>query len=338
MPGWGIRVATDPSAGAGHVARCAALARALRAEAVFFVDPDCPDQSPFERNRWRIVRERRRDDASSALAALANAEVGGLVIDSYALPGDTVAAAAASGFTAVFRDGGARGAEHLTIDIGAAEEAADADVVAGPAYAPLAPCYADARRHTSAADREIVDRASILIAFGQHDSANLTAIALAAAGAVEPTPRLTCVLGASAPHMPAVEALIGSLSDAALLVSPADMIEIYLVHDLAIGAPGVSQLERMCCGLPSILMCQSAAQMPAAKAWQRRQCAELVDIDGPTLTAAASRLIADRARRRAMRQAGLSLVDGGGARRLAARLETALALQAAQSECRRIEP
>jgi len=337
MPGWGFRVSTDPRAGAGHVSRCTALAGALGADIVFFADPDCPDQPELERNGWRVVRERCRDDASVAIATLANAELAGLVIDSYALSRDTVAAAAATGFTAVFRDSEAKGAEHLSIDVGAAEAAVDADMIAGPAYAPLAPRYAEAWRRATAADCTIADRARILIAFGQHDSADMTTLALSAACAIEPAPRLTCVLGAAAPHLSAVEALVRAITDAALLVSPADMVEIYLGHDLAIGAPGVSQLERLCCGLPSILMCQSPAQLPAAEAWQRRQCAELVDRDARTLTVAASRLIADRARRRAMRQAGLSLVDGGGAQRLAARLETALASLSAPFECRRID-
>jgi len=335
MPSWGFRVATDPSAGGGHLARCMPLADALDGNAIFFVDPDCPDQTLLRGITGRVITEQRHDDASAALRALASDEVTGLVIDSYAITEESVTKAAAAGFAAVFRDDGVRGAEHLSIEIGAAYGSGEERIAAGPGFAPLAPGYTDAWRRAHAMDGEIFGRPRILIAFGQRDSADLTTFALSALRTVRPRSLLTCVLGAGAPHLQAVAALIGSSPDAELVVSPSDMIEIYLSHDLAVGAPGVSQLERMCCGLPSILLCQSAAQTAAAKAWQDQRCAELLDLDAQLLAAAAGELLANHARRRAMRRAGLALVDGRGLERLAARLESELSSHSRPSGHRR---
>ncbi len=41
----------------------------------------------------------------------------------------------------------------------------------------------------------------------------------------------------------------------------------YGTFDIAIGAPGVSQFERACCGLPSILVAQSERQEHLVRAW-----------------------------------------------------------------------
>lgn len=322
MTRWGIRVATDPSAGAGHMARCAALAEALARRPVFFTDPLCPSHAPLHKVGETIVAERDGCEATAAIAALADGEIGGLVIDSYTMSADVVADASRSGFTAAFRDGESRGPEGLAIDIGA-DKTDDPHTIAGIDYAPLDTSYAAAWRGAAATENHAGDPLRVLVAFGQRDSANVTSTALKAIAAVDGEISITVVAGSAAIHITDIEALVTSLPGAVLFTSPPDMVGIYMNHDLAIGAPGMSQVERACCGLPTVLVCQNSHQIPAAESWRDHECAEVSANDVSEIKAAVERLIEDHAKRAAMRQAGRALVDGSGAVRLAARLEAA---------------
>jgi spore coat polysaccharide biosynthesis predicted glycosyltransferase SpsG len=102
------------------------------------------------------------------------------------------------------------------------------------------------------------------------------------------------------------------------------MTAIYKQTDLAIGAPGVSQFERACCGVPTILIAQNERQEALCGAWAATGAAMQCGPKPANVAAALKRLVSDSTEVRTMRERGLSVVDGQGAARLAAALKARL--------------
>ena len=110
------------------------------------------------------------------------------------------------------------------------------------------------------------------------------------------------------------------------------MIPIYPQADFAIGAPGVSLLERLCCGLPGMILCQNRDQAPIARTAAASGAVVLSEADNAqALADDIAPLLADGARRSALRARGLALIDGRGARRLANALVAARAAWAREA-------
>ncbi|MHA1565237.1 MAG: hypothetical protein ACTSX7_08000 [Alphaproteobacteria bacterium] len=305
-PKWGIRLATDPRTGAGHLARCRAIAAHLPGSVQWFGDEDTTPDS-----LEAMIDRAKRGTINAAL------------VDSYAIAHDLIDRLARQVFTVQIADDGKRHGQAAIIVPGLTP-ATDPALCAGPQFAPLAPAYGAAHDIAVQTPPHRQQPPHILVAFGARDSANCTAKALDAIAKIDIPVQTTIVLGRTAPHIAAIanEAKVMSATD--LLVEPADMIALYAQNDLAIGAPGVSFLERLCCGLPSLLLCQNPAQQPIAAAASRQGLAECPAGDKPAAIAAGlAALLSDPNRIDALRQAGLARVDGRGAGRLAQALESA---------------
>ncbi len=250
-------------------------------------------------------------------------EINAALIDSYAIAEAHIDRLTERVFTIVLSDDGAARGD-AAIAVPGLAPAGRLTVCAGPQFAPLAEAYAAA--HDSALKREpSAPRAPhLLIAFGARDSVNCTATALDAVGRLATPVQVTAILGVAAPHLDAIAAHISRMPAVRLLVEPTDMIPIYADSDLAIGAPGISFLERLCCGLPSLLLCQNATQQTIAAAAIDRRLAAMPATDDPAAIAATlDALLSDATTLGNLRRAGLEAVDGRGARRLADALESA---------------
>jgi spore coat polysaccharide biosynthesis predicted glycosyltransferase SpsG len=317
----GFRVATDPRFGAGHLARCRAVAGALDPKPALFADPGhMPDA---ERVHWdEIVLESAQDRAAAAIEALSLRRIDALVLDSYALDADIVAKAARAGPVAVFRDDRAVGPELLSIDCSPGAEPG-AGRLAGPSFMPLPPVFAT--MHEQTRSKAAKGRESIMVAFGARDSANHTALAFDALRRLSTPPRTVAVVPRSALHYDSVVALLAELPWAERLDETASIRDVYAGCDLAIGAPGVSQYERACCGVPAILIAQNEMQKPLVAAWAETGAAALGEPDPQALAAIVGALMDDPERLGNMRARALDIVDGRGAERLANALEERLA-------------
>jgi UDP-N-acetylglucosamine:LPS N-acetylglucosamine transferase len=279
---------------------------------LLFSDPECPDVP--QRGPEEIVAETAIDRADRAIAALAAGLVDGLVFDCIAIPNDSVQRAASIGFTAAFRDAQPYGPEVITIDPnpGAVGKA----VLAGPRYMPLSDRFASRRSRAKENDSK-VRPISVLIAFGARDSANCTEAAVAGLSGLPEKPATTVILGAGAVHAGPVNARTCGLPWVRLRSCLEDMSDIYDEFHLAIGAPGVSQFERACCGLPTVLIAQNERQRPLVEKWAQTDAAVGCSAEPNDLAVVVERLLLDPDRLQVMRRHGLALVDGLGASRLA---------------------
>jgi spore coat polysaccharide biosynthesis predicted glycosyltransferase SpsG len=133
-----------------------------------------------------------------------------------------------------------------------------ATVLAGPDYALIRREIAAARGESLTRLRN-VDISRILISFGMSDSSNATVPALRAARVAFPDAQIDVVIGRTAPHAAAVKDE-ARLQDARVHTSPDNYVDHLVAADLAIGAGGVSAMERACLGCPSVVVETAANQ------------------------------------------------------------------------------
>lgn len=292
-----VRADASLAIGSGHVMRCLVLADALaaRGAAVTFVcreheghigeivaarghavvllplDPDfrpAPDTSPYA--RWLAT-----DPAADARATRAAIETAGgcdlLIVDHYGLDARwEVALRAVVGRILVVDDLADRPHDcDLLLDqnIGADEGDRYAGRVGpttrlllGPAHALLMPDFARARRPRDGSVRRI------LVFFGGVDANDATRAALqgivsAGLAGVE----IDAVVGHSNPHRAALEAFAARHLEVRLLPPQPSLAPLVAASDLAVGAGGVTALERAAAGLPSLVVAIAENQIAPAR-------------------------------------------------------------------------
>jgi UDP-2,4-diacetamido-2,4,6-trideoxy-beta-L-altropyranose hydrolase len=198
----------------------------------------------------------------------------------------------------------------------------EAEVLIGPRYAMLAPGF----RHAREKGRGIPGDASVrrlVLYFGGSDPTNETVKALSA---LETFPRgcfdVDVVTGALNPNQAEVESRCRSLGYRQH--ASADMASLYAAADFALGASGTSSWERMCVGVPSIVVAVAENQEPIGEMLNEAGCAFYlgkscnVTSDDYAGMLGALRYLSGELRRQSER--GRELVDGRGAERVATRM------------------
>jgi UDP-2,4-diacetamido-2,4,6-trideoxy-beta-L-altropyranose hydrolase len=124
-------------------------------------------------------------------------------------------------------------------------------VLTGPQYAIIGSAFRTARvRALARRGGAVVER--VLINFGQIDAINATRMAILALRNIGFKGEINVVLARAALHL----ADVCSMADAQtkIHIDPSNMAMFMTDADFAIGAGGVSSLERCCLGLPSIIV------------------------------------------------------------------------------------
>jgi UDP-2,4-diacetamido-2,4,6-trideoxy-beta-L-altropyranose hydrolase len=342
-----VRADASSRIGSGHVVRCLTLAQALSgagAQVRFLTRPhdlqvsgrirasgfavaelppavDRPRIADGDYSAWLGVPEQL--DAEQSLAAIGGEDVDLLIVDHYGLGAAWEARLAqACGAILVVDDLANRAhAADVLVDQNLRADGADAygplvpdscRVLSGPSYALIREEYVRARR--SGPGTGSVSR--VLISFGGVDDLALLGVVLD--GLSELADQLEMVeLVVADPAE--VRAELGRRS-AALplrLHGPQPHLAGLMAHaDLAIGAGGGTTWERLCVGLPSIVVSRADNQRRGTRELAR--LGAIIDLgDAAELTGTAVRdavhgLLAADQQRWQMQQLGQALVDGRG--------------------------
>ena len=247
---WALRVSTDASRGLGHVKRSILIAKALNAPTLF-IDPgkvpDCLSETTFE-----LVQEEHRGSMDRLETQIEKGGFNAILVDSYDVVPRTRKA-----FVARMDDTGhLNGRADAIISSGQNHDRAPAQgpehhipVVSGPAYVPISPVF------QSRPVRTAIARPNILICMGARDSKNLTELALSSVSRALPDHKVKLVLGANARHTGSVKAAAASCGAECLFgASTHQMNAMFQWADIAIGAGGLSLLERMLVGVANIVV------------------------------------------------------------------------------------
>ena len=194
----------------------------------------------------------------------------------------------------------------------------------GPAFALLRPDFAQYRAgmHGKSA-RETLRR--VLVSLGGVDKDNVTGAVLQAIQACElpADTRIIVILGSRSPWLDQVRRQVDAMRyPAELLVDVREMAVLLSGIDLAVGAAGVSALERCCMGVPTLLIAIAENQRPGAIALDAAGAAILLDAAN-VADGIARQLppLMSGDRLGAISETAASLCDGDGSARVVAAME-----------------
>ncbi len=329
-----FRVDASPGIGSGHVRRCLVLAEELAADGwrvAFACRAGTKEAAPsLARSAFTCgVLPADRDEPAS-LHDLAPGGCDLLVVDHYGLD---------AGFERSCRPW----AKNILVIDDLADRPHDCDILvdqtpgrqaggyaslvprtctilAGSQFALLDPRFRQAREHL----REPAEQVRrVLVSFGGTDPAGATLRALEALGVAKLGSAVDVVLGTANDDIGRIRQLATQLNPpAAVHVSVDDMASLIAQADLAIGAGGVSSLERCCLGVPSITITIAGNQHKLAdelaQAGATENLGPVTELSTADIADAVSRLASDPARRLAMRAAAMAITDGLGAARVSA--------------------
>lgn len=362
-----VRVDGSRAIGTGHVRRMISLAKALRemgGDIVFLwrdlgldngaefsaagfpslrlaapSQPFTPALGEPPHARWAEVPA--SVDAAETVAALANARIERVVVDSYAFDARwhrTVGDALGVPIAVIDDLADRELLADLVVDHNFAPDhrvkyagrlPAATRLLGGPRFALLDPGYASKPRLALHQDVR-----SIGVFMGGADPANATARALDAIAATGFAGETEVVATSANAHLPELIARAEASPRLKLSVGLPDLSGFFARHDLQIGAGGGATWERCCIGAPTLGVVvadnQHASLRPLAEAGVLAVCDSL---DVEALARALGALIGDSRRRAAFAEASRALVDGPGACRVAAALmQPALTVRAATFE------
>lgn len=183
----------------------------------------------------------------------------------------------------------------------------------GSTYALVAPRFVELR--SAAIERRAVDprMEHILISMGGVDQSDATGACLEVleASQLPDSTELCVVMGAQAPHLERVHALVaGSRFAAEVVVDVRDMPERMARADLALGGAGGTAWERCTLGLPTILLVLAPNQ--AAGAQSLASAGAAVIADSPAMLRSCLATLSDPACLAQLGRAAAEAVDGLG--------------------------
>ena len=124
-------------------------------------------------------------------------------------------------------------------------------------------------------------------------------------------------IGKKSPCYAELDKRIKSLKNFKLLKNTNKLIYYAERSDIAIGAPGISHLERLYIGLPTILIPQNSIQEQIADCWNIKNCCIKSSILKEDIKSSISKLIENRKLRKNIIKSGKLILDGNGAKRIA---------------------
>lgn len=198
---------------------------------------------------------------------------------------------------------------------------ANCGLLLGPHYALLQPDYGDL--HDRVPPREgVVGR--VLVYFGGADLRNLTGMAVDAFAAIEaPYVTLDVVINRASPHADAIRSKAASDARVALHEQLPSLAPLMVGADLAIGASGTTTWERLCLGLPTLVVTLAVNQVPIAAELDRqgliRWLGDVGEMDADRLRVALADVLAEPLPE-TWSQACANSVDGQGLVRVAQHL------------------
>jgi spore coat polysaccharide biosynthesis predicted glycosyltransferase SpsG len=178
------------------------------------------------------------------------------------------------------------------------------------------------RREFSAEPRRSThEPAAVLVTMGGSDPAGITLKAVRALALVGRPLDGTVLLGRAYGHEAELSRLLLNYPHQLRVVRDGDVRERMLAADLAILSFGVTSYEAAACALPAVTLCLTDDHATSAEAFVQAGIATSVGradrVDEAQLAEAIERMLTDNAALGAMGARARSLVDGGGAARIA---------------------
>lgn len=286
-----VAIRTDASAeiGSGHVIRCLTLADQLRGSGgdVIFLCATLPGAlSDLVRSRGYVCAQLPpsvassvtidADETKAALTEIIPGILDWVVVDHYSLDfrWEQSVRACCRRLMVIDDIANRQHSCDLLLDQNYDDQSryqglvpADCRLLLGPGYALLRPEYVESRRE----DFRIRPLQRVFVFFGGSDRGDLTGITLKALSAPEFIDlEVDLVVGANYAHYDTLSKLSSDRGKTAIHGPRLHLADLMAKADLAIGAGGVTNWERMTVGLPSLVITLADNQVPISEQLHQR--------------------------------------------------------------------
>lgn len=193
-------------------------------------------------------------------------------------------------------------------------------MLVGPSFALLAPAFVQARSKSLQRRAARAKITRVLVSFGASDRTGVTGRVLDLLPSAHPNINFDVAVPSSFPGLAALREVTRTSMNVALHVD-GDIAKLMSTADLAVGAGGVTSLERCCLGLPSIVVVTADNQEDVARGLDGAHAAVVVrgvdELLEERVAREFLRLAEDPSRLSAMSEAASQLCDGLGSDRVA---------------------
>ncbi len=309
-----------------------ALAMELDDGAAFFLDPDARWTLELDSAGLEYFVEDSIHSTDSVKKAVISGDIHGVVFDSYDLTPQSIEDIAKWTFTVEIADTSRVSNAHAIVvpSLSKLNHPIDRKTenqlfLVGPRFTLLTANFAKTHKRekerVTPPDSTQVDLQSVLISMGAYDSVNATGFILEALESIDAQYDISVVLGKNAPHIKNVETQMNLMTKNVKLLVEADLSQLLPENDLIITAGGVTLLEATCCGTPAITIPFAENQVASARVVDNLGIGvfggKLSQLTVEDLASRIGEVTRDSAARQRMRNNGLSLIDGQGAKRVA---------------------
>ena len=307
-------VSTNKKRGQGHLARCLNIRTFIKKKVVWFIDYDIAGLFP---KNDQVIKS-KKISLEKILNIISNHSISLIVIDSYDINNKlkTEISNKVKVITIedkLFKIYGCKVIYPHPVSIN--KKKLD-NVYAGIRYAPINIIKKKKIEKYLFKKKEI----NILINMGSYDSKGYSVIAMKAVlnliKIVKIKINCAVFIGNSCPQLKNIKKLIKENSCFKLHLDNRNIKDYYPNFDLALGALGVSFLERIYVGVPSIIIPQNKIQRELIRYWKEKDVAFLSDNNiYSMLNSMISLIVCDNIRLKKVKN-GQALLDGLGAKRI----------------------
>lgn len=315
-------MAARPEVGGGHMMRSISLAKAMmkHIDVHFVIDTKGEYWLSRLENKGLTVEIVNKSD-NSKLTLRDDRECLGVLVDDYAIAQNNLLEwKQRYGQLAVIDDfGDAPHFVDFVISPGLTKNTYDNDnhtIMCGSRYALLSPEYSK-----TAQPKECDKINTILLSFGFFDSKNCTEITLNTLNKIGFHGIVKIAIGSNAIHLLNIKKRLSHyVFKTEVYVDVDGLYDLSSDVDLVIGAGGVSLLERMALGKPSITVVTAYNQMKQSQWAENVGATKLVDVSKEyfqeNLQSVISNIMSSKAVRKNMSANGMAAIDGKGALRV----------------------
>ena len=312
----GIRVSSSISSGRGHFERCLEIRRHINEKVFWFLD----HESEFIKNKIskldELYYENGKNTYDSLGKLMTNNYLNCVLVDSYHINCKEIYNINNKIPIMAIIDKNIITKANIVICPQPIKEPniKGTKYFCGPKYAPISNKF-------KSKDHKKRIKNKILISFGSYDSLGITLNAIKAVKNLiideSYSADIVITLAEESPIIDQVKDLIKNFSNFQLVLDSKNMEDIYKCCNIAIGAPGLSYLERMASGLPSLLIPQNKTHESLIDMWVKLGCGFRAENSINSIQKNLKFLLFNDKLRKEVIKISENLVDGKGAKRIA---------------------
>jgi spore coat polysaccharide biosynthesis predicted glycosyltransferase SpsG len=316
----GIRVSTDAAFGRGHLVRCLEIRKHIINPVIWFIDFKNHNIIDFLPIEDEVISEESINSNAEVKKYIDSGKINALLIDSYNVSDKYKNILSKLIPIAVIIDKKSKVYAHTIILpqlLHFHESNATINLI-GPEYAPIDSAYYNINNGTMDFNKKPI---SILVSMGYFDSKGITIKILKAIELIiykfNYDIVVNVVIGNESLHLVEINTFKDKNSKLFIHNNVRDMSLFYKNSDIAIGATGLSNMERLAAGLPTLLIAQNKDQNNLINNLVKNGYALTAKNTLHSIEKAIIQMFSSSRELRAISRKGVKLVDGKGAKRIA---------------------